>query len=366
MPEQLPPDSRFQTDPEELVDPPAGLPSDWQVGIPDPQDRFDVARLTHLLREHQENGRGYASAGPDEVLTEISEQGLLTRQNIVLRDAESTIVAWGSVHDRARSRMLYTHLVSEDLTPDGSPTELGDAASALLIEWAEAQAREVGAARGLDAQQIDTGTYAGDERQRRWLEQAGFNQVRTWLQMSRPVAPEEADLVPNTVDWSRPGVRIRQIGSDGNRDADVAAMHAVLEQAFLEHFNSQRETHAEFLNRLGEDPGHDWDLWWIAELEATDGGAPTPVGALVGSLIGGGTGPGGSYVSYLGVLDAARGRGVATGLLRTIIADAARRGHDRVGLEVDADPSGASGLYQALGWETKYVTDSWHKDVPVD
>ena len=80
-----------------------------------------------------------------------------------------------------------------------------------------------------------------------------------------------------------------------------------------------------------------------------------------------GTGPDGSYVSYLGVLEAARGRGVAKGLLRTIIADAAARGRDRVGLEVDADsPTGADGLYTSMGWKTKYVTESWHRDVPVD
>ena len=52
------------------------------------------------------------------------------------------------------------------------------------------------------------------------------------------------------------------------------------------------------------------------------------------------------------MLEAARGRGVAKGLLRTIIADAAARGRDRVGLEVDADsPTGAAGLYTSMGWD---------------
>ncbi|MFA6299558.1 MAG: GNAT family N-acetyltransferase, partial [Nocardioides sp.] len=61
-----------------------------------------------------------------------------------------------------------------------------------------------------------------------------------------------------------------------------------------------------------------------------------------------------------------RGRGVAKGLLHTIIADAAARGRDRVTLEVDADSStGADGLYVAMGWKISYVTESWHRDVPV-
>jgi ribosomal protein S18 acetylase RimI-like enzyme len=91
-----------------------------------------------------------------------------------------------------------------------------------------------------------------------------------------------------------------------------------------------------------------------------------PVGALIGTQVDTNGGPDGSYVSYIGVIDAARGQGVAKALLHTIIADAAARGRDRVGLEVDADsPTGAEGLYTAMGWETRFVTESWHRDVPV-
>ncbi|UMG93897.1 GNAT family N-acetyltransferase [Nocardioides sp. TF02-7] len=67
------------------------------------------------------------------------------------------------------------------------------------------------------------------------------------------------------------------------------------------------------------------------------------------------------------MLGSARGRGVGKRLLRTVIADAAARGRDRVGLEVDADsPTGATDLYLGLGWRTSYVTESWHRDVPVE
>ncbi len=49
-----------------------------------------------------------------------------------------------------------------------------------------------------------------------------------------------------------------------------------------------------------------------------------------------------------------------------MIADAAQRGRDRVGLEVDADsPTGADGLYRSMGFETMYTTQSWHLDVTV-
>ncbi|KQW47030.1 hypothetical protein ASC77_17755 [Nocardioides sp. Root1257] len=359
----IPDENRFESDPDAALGAVSGLPRGWTVGTPDPADRFDVARLTHLLRAHERHGRGWAGAGVDDVLVEVSEHGLRMRENVVVRDEDGDIHAWGSVHDRSVGRMLFVHVVQRDL-----PDDVADRCSDLLVEWAEAQARAVGAARGLTTQQIDTGAFQGDERQARWLSGAGFERVRTWWQMSRPVTPDEADLVDSPDRWEADGVVVRLVGRTGAGlpdEDDLRGVHDVLEGAFVDHFNSSEETFEEFLFRLREDPGHRWDHWWLAEL--VDGDEPQPVGALIGTVSESTNGPDGSYVSYLGVLEAARGRGVAKGLLRTIIADAASRGRDRVGLEVDADsPTGAAGLYTSMDWATKYVTESWHRDVPID
>jgi hypothetical protein len=57
---------------------------------------------------------------------------------------------------------------------------------------------------------------------------------------------------------------------------------------------------------------------------------------------------------------------VATSLLNAVIADAAQRGRSSVGIEVDKDsPTGAAALYLSMGFVTSYVTESWHRDVPV-
>jgi ribosomal protein S18 acetylase RimI-like enzyme len=344
------PESRFEPDPEELIDPGevGGLPDGWVLDVPD-QAR-DIEQLTTLLRDHESAGRGWPGSGREDVLVEIS--ALRTRQNIVVRDPAGAPRAWGSVHDRASGRMLFLHVVERGLSE-----AVGRACSDLLVEWAVGQAREVGSARGLDVQQIDTGAFAGDERQHRWLAAAGFTRVRTWWQMTRPVDPGEAGLVPSPARWRDRGVTFRL--AEG--EEDHRAVHDVLETAFTDHFNSKPETFEEFLHRLREDPGHRWDHWWLAELEES----AEPVGALVGTQVGPQPGTG-SYVAYIGVVEAARGRGVAKGLLRTIIADAAARGRDRVGLEVDADSeTGAHHLYRSMGWETSYVTQSWHRDVPV-
>jgi ribosomal protein S18 acetylase RimI-like enzyme len=360
----IPPHNRFESDPARLLGSEPGLPDGWTVGTPDAADRFDVARLTHLLRAHERHGRGWAGSGVDEVLVEVSPDGLRTRENLVVRDDDGEIQAWGSVHDRSVGRMLFGHVVAREL-----PADAADACSAVLLAWAEGQAREVGAARGLAVQQIDTGAFAGDERQSRWLADAGFERVRTWWQMSRPVDAGEAGLVGSPERWEADGVVIRLVRRTGAGlpdESDLREVHDVLESAFVDHFNSSEETFEEFLHRLREDPGHRWDHWWLAELVA-DGQEPQPVGALIGTVSESTSGPDGSYVAYLGVLEAARGRGVAKGLLRTVVADAASRGRDRVGLEVDADsPTGAADLYISMGWATRYVTESWHRDVRVD
>ena len=359
----IPDESRFESDPAEVLGDDDVLPKGWEVDLPDPSDRFVVARLTHLLRAHERHGRGWAASGVDDVLVEVSEHGLQMRENIIVRDPQGEIRAWGSVHDRAAGRMLYTHIVEREL-----PEKIANKCSDLLFEWAVGQAKAVGAAREIEVQQIDTGAFEDDERQHAWLRSNGFEKVRTWWQMTRPVTPEEAELSGDPARWEQDGVvfrRVRRAGSGMPDEDDLREVHEVLEGAFVDHFNSNEETFEEFLHRLREDPGHRWDHWWLAEL--TDGGTAQPVGALLGTVEESSSGPDGSYVSYLGVLEAARGRGVAKGLLRTIIADAAERDRDRVGLEVDADsPTGAAGLYTSMGWKTKYVTESWHRDVVVD
>ena len=218
--------------------------------------------------------------------------------------------------------------------------------------------------RRLRATLLDSGAYADDARQQRWLADAGYECTRTWLQMTRSVRPEEATSLPGP----RAGVTVRPVEqhADGLPVAqDLQAVHRVLEESFEDHFSSYRESFPEFVMRLREDPGHRWDHWWLATVETDEG--PLAAGAVVSTVLppdAGGVE--GSYIDYIGVHRRARGRGVAKALLNTVIAEAARHGRNRVGLEVDADsPTGADGLYVAMGWATDYRTQSWHHHLVV-
>ncbi|WP_250448433.1 N-acetyltransferase, partial [Actinotalea sp. C106] len=272
--------------------------------------------------------------------------------------------AWATVHDRAAARVVISVVVDPELE-----REVTDPVAAGLFAWAATAASDLARGRGVAETQMDSGSFEQDERQQGWLTAAGYALTRTWFQMSRPVTAVDAALETHPEPDAGVAVRGVRRGADGMPERnDLRTVHDVLEEAFTDHFNYHPETFDQFLTRLREDPGHRWDHWWIAEITDDEGDAgPRPAGALVGSVaLGDGSGPEGSYVEYLGVLRSARGRGVAKALLATVIADAAERGRDRVGLEVDADsPTGAVDLYRSTGFVTSYVTQSWHLDLPV-
>jgi ribosomal protein S18 acetylase RimI-like enzyme len=264
------------------------------------------------------------------------------------------------VHDRAAGRADLRLVIAPDC-PRPGPLAAG------LLDWQEQVVLAMTEARAVAETRIDVVVEEGDRPLQQWLDAAGFRCVRRWLNMTRPVAGN-TEMPPR-----RDGVTIRRVGVQELGDGttlpvaeDLQAVHRMLEESFEDHFNSYRESFPEFAQRLREDPGHRWDHWWLALVE--EDGVAVPGGALVSSVLPpGGSGVLGTYVDYIGVHRRARGRGVAKALLSTVVADAARRGRDRVALEVDADsPTGAADLYRSLGWTTSYVTESWHKDLAVD
>ncbi|TQL03129.1 N-acetyltransferase [Cellulomonas sp. SLBN-39] len=339
---------------ENPADQTIALPVGWHALTPGPSDVPDL----HALRAaHETAARGTTGAGLADVETEVIGDGSAVRSHLLVRDAAGTARGWATVHDRAAGRVLVAALVDPAL--DGPEA---DGLAAALLAWAEGTAAEVARGRDLTATQLDSGAFEPDTRQQRWLAAAGYTHVRTWLQMTRPVQDE--DRGPAAEPAAGAVVRPVRRAADGMPDeADLVAVHDVLEQAFADHFNHHEETFDEFCDRLRADPGHRWDHWWLGEL--VDGDVHRPAGALVAgaSLDADGT-PVGSYVEYLGVLRTARGRGLASALLDAVVTDAAERGRRTVGLEVDADsPTGAADLYRSLGFETKYVTQSWHREI---
>jgi GNAT superfamily N-acetyltransferase len=335
---------------EPLPDLPYGFTSRWPVAD-------DVPALVALVDRRRELAPEHGPIDPDVVKGEVVGLGSWTRRQVVVESAVGELVAWASVHDRAAGRSDLRVVVAPGVVPE-------DALAAGLFDWTAVVSQTIAAEREVEATRLELLLDTGDEQLRGWAEAAGHRCARTWLNMTRPVVAEELTAA------LRPGVTVRLVRTHDLGDgttmpyaADLQTVHRMLEESFEDHFNSYRESFPEFVQRLREDPGHRWDHWWLAFVE--DDGALLPGGALVSTRLGpDASGTPGSYVDYIGVHRRARGRGVAKALLTTVIADAAGRGRNRVGLEVDDDsPTGANGLYTSMGWSTAYTTQSWHKDV---
>jgi len=327
-----------------------------------------VEDLTVLLRNHETMAIGSSSASVEGIGADVCGKNEMACAHIMVRDQNGVARGWASVHDRAAGRTLGAVTIDPELDD-----RIADAIAASLYAWTEQATILIGSERGLEQTQLDSGTFADDKRQQRWAKAAGLRHVRSWWQMKRPVDPSEAEegVLPDP----RDEVYVRKLtrGEDGlPNELDRRIVHDLLEASFADHFNSHRETFEEFMFRLRSDPGHRWDHWWIAEIADEGEEDPAiremlPAGTLIATVSeGDGDAPDGTYVSYVGVLQSSRGHGVGKALLHAVIADAAQRGRDRVTLEVDIDSStGADGLYLALGFEPKYTTQSWHKDLAV-
>ncbi|MET0999068.1 MAG: GNAT family N-acetyltransferase [Marmoricola sp.] len=332
---------------------PSGLPPGWTVRVP---VLDDLPALVELRGQDRIAFTGSASVDREQIESEIAGLASWTRWQLLAIDPEGAPRAWIIVHDRAAGRTMVMLYV------DRTVEEAAGIAHALYA-WAEEHAREICVLREITATRLDASPFAEDKVQQQWLADAGYTKRRTWPQMTRVVEPDEATSLPGP----RDGVTIRRVESHENGlpvAGDLHLVHEMLESSFEDHFNSYRESFPEFLQRLREDPGHRWDHWWLAFVEG-DAGRPLAAGAVVSTVLPeNAQGHEGSYIDYIGVHRHARGRGVAKSLLYTVIADAAQRGRDRVGLEVDADsPTGADGLYGSMGWKTDYVIESWFKEL---
>lgn len=337
---------------------PEGLPQGWSSRAP---DEGDVERIVSLVRAEKLAVVGSDSVQEDQIVSEAVGEGSWMRRQVLVLDPDGRIRVWARVHDRAAGR------ANVDLTADPELTrECEQQLASVLLTWAEKIALHIARGRGVGGTRLDVSVHEDDERLRSMLAPAGYTLARTWLQMTRPVRPSDADLAER---HRREGVVVRQVArrEDGTPvAADLQTVHRMIEESFADHFNSYRESFPEFLARLREAPGHRWDHWWIADIEVE--GQWVPGGAVAALVLpADADGVEGTYIDYIGVHRLARGRGVAKSLLHTVIADTAARGRNRVSLEVDADsPTGADAIYESMGWTTRYRTESWHHDVLVE
>jgi mycothiol synthase len=311
---------------------PATLPRTWTVRAPTPAD---VDALFALFEAVDRATLGYCDWSREDVEAEVtSSSAPADRNQLYVTDGDRAL-AWATADDRAAG------LISADLAVDRDlPSEHADLLARWALDWLVARADALARERGRPDTLLDAGMVEGDEAQERWLRAAGFLPVRTYWRMSRGL--DGVGPTPATA----PGVVLRKVSAEGT--ADLELVHAVVEEAFADHWNHHPRTFPEWWRAKREGAGHDLDLWWLAEVDDEPVGALIATGQMVAESA--------LYVATLGVRRSARGRGVARSLLREAYAEARRRGLDRVSLNADgASPTGATALYRSEGMTVDYA-----------
>lgn len=183
--------------------------------------------------------------------------------------------------------------------------------------------------------------YESEARGSALLRERGFAPVRYFWRMAIPLRGDEAHPEPPD------GIVLRSF----RPDADGRAAHAVIHEAFGDHWGTPTPPFQEWIDEATGAEGFDAALWVLAEVDSE----------VAGVLTGRRTGDRG-WIGQLGVRPSARGRGIAEAMLRESFARFAERGLTEAMLSVDSDNStGATRLYERVGMRSKFRFDFYEK-----
>jgi ribosomal protein S18 acetylase RimI-like enzyme len=277
---------------------------------------------------------GFVDFTPEEVAADLRRDDL---EAYGWYDDAGTLQGYGWVSRTADSNNvevdLYVH-------PDHHDAALGHRALGVL----EARGRELVAAGGYDEPWFGIGVYRADSRTRGWLEAAGYTVQTTFTRMRVDLDPAQPVEVAST------GVVVRRVTDE----PDLRAAYAIEEASFLEHYGNVPSTFERWQQRLAKQ-GPDWAQVFLGEVDGE------PVGVMVTTRQFEPDEDAG-YVRTLGVLPAARGRGVAKAMLRSCFAAAQAAGRKAVLLHVDvANVTGALGVYESVGMRPVLEIDAFAK-----
>jgi mycothiol synthase len=226
------------------------------------------------------------------------------------------------------------------------PDRRGQGIGRALLDWQVGRGREIHAARHPEAPGrltvLAQATISGQEG---LLRHAGFQAARWFQTMSRPLtdlpatrAVEGVELVP--FDWPR--------------DEQVRHAHNA---AFTEHYGSSERDRTSWEAMFTGQRAFRPDL---SVLAVGDDDVLGYVLTYVHEADTAATGQVDAYYGQIGVVPAARGRGLAKAVIAAALQSAAEAGCGSASLEVDTDNSSdAQGLYAAMGFQVRRTQVSW-------
>jgi mycothiol synthase len=299
----------------------------------------DAEAIFELVAARNTATVGFADYTLDDMLDELTEPGFDLAQDGWLVFAGDDLTGYGTVFGKGDHHLLDIDLYAAD-----------PAVADWLLGQVLGRAQELARAHGNSEVTIDAGAYRADDAKRELLAGHGFAPGTTYhrMRIDHP-GPVAVPDVPA-------GVVIRR----GAQDEETRrTAHALLTESFDGQYGFISRTYEEWFASRDAQSTFDWSQLHIAELDGRAVAFIENNDQFVED-------ENCNYVSRLGVLDEARGRGLAKFLLRDAFAADAAAGRAGTILHVDTNnPTPALGLYLSVGMQAVLVIDVWRRTLPV-
>jgi mycothiol synthase len=303
-----------------------------------PAELSDAEAIVEMVSAYNTAIVGFADVTLDDIRDDLVEPGFdRARDSWLVLEPSGRLTGYGWACANGDSDRIDIDVITAD--PE---------AAAWLLDRVCGRAREMGRERSHQKVVLDKGIYREDPM-RSLLEARGFARATTFQRMRIDHAGVVAQPeVP-------PGLTIREATDDATR----RAAHEVQTAAFADHFGWVAKSYAEWLDLHEAKSKFTWSQLWVADLD----GRPVGICERTDQFI---EDEDCGYVASIGVLPEARGRGIASYLLRRSFAEDAAAGRTGTILHVDANnTTPAVGLYESVGMRSVLIVDIWQTTLPV-
>jgi mycothiol synthase len=317
-----------------------GLPAGYTVRRP---TLHDAARLLSVVHAAECDVLGREDSTLAEVRELLSSRRTPPETDHWLVEGDGGLVAWGMVTDDFGGEQINLDVYADPRHPGA----IGE----LLLDVLMHRVRVLARHRENAEVTVGAGVIVGDEpyaaalRARGFVAERRFNRLRIDFDGGYAFPPAPA------------GVALE--GFDAGSDGDWTDWHAILFESFAEHWGFEEVGLAAWREALSAEEDPEFSRWRFAVVDGERAGICQASGRFASES--------GGWIRYLGVVSAARGRGVGRFLLGQALASYAADGRRWAGLGVDTgNVSGALRLYESAGMRPWMQIDAFRRRVRAD